>query len=459
MFAIPSEIKHCSRPAYLVGGAVRDMLLGLAPVDYDIAVPGDPQKFARELSGITGTHVIPLGKNEKYVLRIVSKDIVYDITPLAGPSIREDLENRDFTINSMAYDLYTGNLIDITGAKKDLNQRCIRMVSPQVFQKDPVRLIRAFRIALTTGFNIEKDTMAAIRSNRHLISSTAGERVRDELFGILRTDASRTAIHAMADTGLLLEIFPELKGLEGCRQNRHHEFNVWQHTLNTFTHLEVMLDSMERLFPKSSNHLTGILDPKRKAILKLAALLHDIGKPASQSIDDKGRCHFYGHAKIGSQMALAASERLRFSRKEQASVAFIIERHLRPLFLFQQSRSASLSAKALTRFFLSCNDLTPDILLHAVADSRGKTHQTDDTHTDFVRFTRDLLQRYFNGFQEKQSAPPLITGHDLISRFDLSPSPLFKTILKQIEEAKLSGEIGGRDEAFLLVEKFLDRMK
>ena len=164
-----------------------------------------------------------------------------------------------------------------------------------------------------------------------------------------------------------------------------------------------------------------------------------------------GRRHYYGHEKIGAHMAENIGRRLRFSNHERESIAFIVRHHLRPLFLFNQADGKTVPSKARVRFFLACDPLVPDIVLHAVADSRGKTAEPGQRHLDFMRFADSLLHDYFTGFQSKKEAPRLINGHDLIQVFGLPPSPVFASVLKQVEEARIAGEIHSKADALDLV--------
>lgn len=458
MLDIQKEIPRSEQQAYLVGGSVRDLLLKRKPADFDIAVPENPQHYAAELARKKKSRVIEIGKAGKSIFRIVCGQTVFDISPTKGESIEDDLRQRDFTINALAYDLVSGDIIDVTGGQRDLQDRRIRMVARSVFQQDPVRLLRAYRIAVMTGFDMEADTAAAIRQDRYCIKVSAGERIREELFGIFKTGTAATAIAGMADNGLLMEIFPELNDLAGCQQNRHHEFDALKHTLNMFGHLESLLNHIECHFPKSAEMLTKTMDRKRGAVLKCAALLHDIGKPAARTMDHLGQYHFYGHEKIGAQLARNVCARLRFSNDEGDSIAFIVRNHLRPLFLFNAGRNTALTNRAWVRFFLSCGALVPDLVLHAVADSRGKIAEVHEKHAAFEHFAQKTLELYKNSFQPKTSAPPLITGHDLIRIYSLPPSPVFKTVLQQVEEARIAGEIHSKAEAEGLARTLLEEL-
>ncbi|MBW2612436.1 MAG: CCA tRNA nucleotidyltransferase [Deltaproteobacteria bacterium] len=451
MLKIPKELPDSEDRVYLVGGSVRDMLMGRIPVDYDIAVFSSPRNYACKLAAAHNTRVIELGKADKSIFHVVCRDAVFDISRLKDAAIETDLEQRDFTINALAYDIRSGTIIDVTGGRQDLANKCLRMVSPSVFKQDPIRLLRAYRIAVMLGFDIENRTAAVIREYRQLIRQAAGERIRDEWFGILKCDTAAASIADMAESGLLMEIFPELTDLAGCGQNRYHQFDVLDHTLNMSGHLETHLDGLGDVYPKSGAALVKVMNSKHQTILKCAALLHDIGKPAALSLDEKGRRHYYGHEKIGARQVDKISRRYRFSNQARESVAFIVRHHLRPLFMFNQALKGRPGNRAKARFFMACGSLVPDIVLHAVADNRGKMADPDEKYATFVRFADNLLQDYFTGYRPKTELPPLISGHDLKKEFGLSPSPLFATVLKQVEAARFAGEISSRSEAIHLV--------
>jgi len=456
MLNIPHKLPDARERAYLVGGSIRDMLMERSPVDYDIVAPENPENYARKLAAIHHSHVIKLGKAEKRIFRVVVKGIVYDISLMKGASIKEDLLQRDFTVNALAYDIVSGDIIDVTNGRRDLALRQIRMVSPSIFDQDPIRLMRSFRMAAVLGFDIEKTTTDMIQEKRHLIRLAAGERIRDELFGILEQPSAAACLEDMAGTGFLLALFPEMEGLAELKQNQHHAFDALTHTLRTVGHLEAQLDCLDKSFPQSAVALNQILSRKRNLTLKCAALLHDIGKPVTASTDDKGRRHYYGHEKIGAHMVDNISRRFRFSNHERKSITFIVRYHLRPLFLFTQVDRKTVSSKALLRFFLACGTLVPDIVLHAVADSQGKAAEPSQRHLYFVRFADSLLHDYFTGFRVKKEAPQLIDGHDLIRVFGLSPSPVFASVLKQVEEARMAEEIHSRTDALNLVDCILN---
>jgi len=443
--------------AYIVGGSVRDLIMGRSPADYDIVVSMDPEKYANIITCRHNGSVVNIGKSGYRITRVVLDSIMIDIAPLTGMGIEDDLKKRDFTINAMAYDLQSGKIIDCMAGMRDITAKTIRMVSESALKNDPVRLLRAFRLGASLVFDIEPLTLSAIKRNAGKISRTAGERLRTEILKLLQTSRSYPFLLQMADTGLLFKILPELIPLKNCRQNRYHRYDVFDHTLNAFNHLEYMLENIHFYMPKlSKKH--SYMDDEHKPLLKFAMLLHDIGKPAARSEDKNAKkIKFHGHESIGAGMAENICRRLRFSIRETAYVVFIIKNHLRPLFLYKAWRDKTTSSKILTRFFMKCRDNIIDLLLHAIADFKGKEEDNGERSQLFEAFAMDVIDLFFMKFRPKIQQAPLITGKDLIKDLGLSPSPLFKTILDITEEARISGTIKTKQEALDLAAKILKK--
>lgn len=203
-----SEILPAEPGIYIVGGSVRDLLLGRCPIDCDVVVKGDPMILARKIARKISGHVIEIGSPGKRITRVTAKGAVFDIAPVAGPTIEADLCRRDFTINAMACETASNQIIDPAGGRKDLAEKTVRMVSGDAFMEDPVRLIRAFRIASALGFKIEHHTLNAVKFYAKRMLASPGERIRPELIKILETQDAHPYILQMADTGLLQTIFP-----------------------------------------------------------------------------------------------------------------------------------------------------------------------------------------------------------------------------------------------------------
>ncbi|PLX54336.1 MAG: hypothetical protein C0611_00590 [Desulfobacteraceae bacterium] len=441
--------------AYVIGGSVRDLLLGRIPTDYDIAVTGNPEQYAKKLIAKSDGHLVRLGKPGRMIIRVISGDMIFDITSLNGTSIEDDLNERDFTINAIAYDLYSEEIIDCLGGLQDLANKKVRMVSREIFKKDPARLIRAYRIGACLNFKIETKTAKAIKSNTKLLKNIPGERIRVELFTMLGTSISYLYLSQMAISGLLTAIFPDLERLKGCFQNHYHHFDGFEHTMRAYDHLETILNDPGKILPDTSTKIHQYIDKNRPALIKCAILLHDIGKPVMKTLDSNGKCHFYGHARKSADMAQKISQRLRFSNHERQFIDGIIRNHMKPLSLFTAYEKKTLTQKGITRFYKKCGEYTPALLLAAIADTKAKQDKITQKNKAFKSFLKKMIFEYFYNYQPLNDEPPLITGRDLIHVFGLTPSPLFKKILDLVDDAKLTKTIKNRSEALELIRDVL----
>jgi tRNA nucleotidyltransferase/poly(A) polymerase len=448
-----------SKGPYIVGGSVRDFLLGRMPLDFDIVVLEDVKKFAAKMAAKTSGHLVELGRKKQFIYRIIIDNKIFDLAEASGASIEDDLKKRDFTINAMAYDVSSGQIIDYLGGRQDLADKKIRMVSRSVFRKDPVRLIRAYRIGATLVYDIDPETASTIKSNASLILKSAGERIREELFKMLSTSIAHRYLSQMADSGLLFYIFPELALIKGCLQNRYHRFDVFDHTMKALLHLENILNDPGSYLTEISQITKALSESNRIAVLKFSMLLHDIGKPLVRTQDDRGHIHFYGHGKKSAAQLKSVNRRLKLSKRDATYAEFIVRNHLRPLFLFNVHQKKSATRKATTRFFLKCGNWVPDLFLHALADFTGKRNGEDMRTAAFIDFLRKMIEQYYSDFKPRKSLSPLISGYDLINTFELAPSPLFKEILTQVEEARLSGKIHSKSEAEKWVNDYLGLAK
>lgn len=457
MIHFNSSIFSQTTGAYIIGGSIRDLLLDRIPSDYDIAVTANPKKNAEKIAKNISGHLVEMGKPGQMIFRVISNNNIIDIISLNGASIEDDLKKRDFTINAMAYDLSSGKIIDCLGGLGDLADKKVRMVSADIFKKDPIRLIRAYRIAACLNFQIESQTMSVISAYAKLIQNSAGERLWGEIFKLLGTSTSYHYLSQMDDAGLLTAIFPDLDRLKECPQNSHHMYDVFEHTMKAYSHLETILNDPAKILPEDiCIQIRQYLDDEKTVLLKYAILLHDIGKPWAKTIDGKGKIHFYGHPQKSADLAQKISQELKFSNREKRFADVIIRNHLNPLFLFTAMQKKTLTRRGVTRFFIKCGDNTPALLLHTIADTMAKRDMPNQANKDFLCFVTDMIRNFFYDFKRKIKEPPLITGHDLIHEFALIPSPLFKTILNLVQEEKLTGTIKSRSEALGWVRDYLD---
>jgi len=287
---------------YLVGGTVRDILLGTPPKDYDLVTTDDPKALAEQIAEKAKSRAVALGKPGLRIYRVTAGEQTFDIAPAKGGTIESDLKKRDFTINALAVSAATGKLIDLQNGIEDLHDAKIRMVSEENLTEDPLRMLRAYRMGACLNFTIEPKTGQTISKGAFRIYTSAGERIRDELLKLFGAANSYPYLAEMDETGLLSGIFPEIEPLKHCQQNRFHDADVFAHTLSAYAHLEKGISSPETLLPDTSAAALLLESAPCVPLLKYSLLLHDLGKPETRTIDEKGTVHFYTHEAAGARI-------------------------------------------------------------------------------------------------------------------------------------------------------------
>jgi len=461
--------------SYLVGGLVRDVLLGRETADIDIAVAADALKVAPQMAAAVGGKYFPLDEaNRVGRIVLIGEDkgrLELDISTLQG-SIEQDMSRRDFTIDAMAVDLESyvqshPQLIDPFGGWNDLHQRVIRSVSDTAFESDAVRLLRAVRLAAELDFSIDKGTETQIRRHADLIASVAGERVREELLRLLSVPHAGQLLSYVDGLGLLTAMIPEMAQSRGVEQPKEHFWDVFDHSIQTVVALEFLLchgaweyaDKEILAVVPWSARLAQHFDQEvshgstRRSLLKLSALLHDIAKPQTRAFDEKGRMRFLGHAAEGAAIVVDILERLRFSTKEIAAVETAIKHHLRP---GQMGQNELPTHRAIYRYFRDTGETGIDILFISLADhlaTRGANFNLAawQEHANMVDY---VLTEYFEE-KSKGTLPKLVDGHDLISIFGMSPGPRVGEILEAVREAQAAGELTTKEETLAYIERYL----
>ncbi len=467
--------------SYVVGGLVRDVLLGRDTADIDIAVASDALVVAPKVATALGGKYVLLDRVNR-VGRVVLIDNgapspesqwELDFSTFIG-NIEDDLAQRDFTIDAIAIDLsqlvkdYSDvQLIDPFNGVDDLRQGVIRVVAETAFKSDAARLLRAARLAAELGFSIDKKTESLIRRYSYLIASVAGERVREELLRLLAVPGAGQFLPYLDELGLLTAVFPELAQAKRIEQPKEHFWNVFDHSLKTVIAVDFLLRQgaweyageevlaavpwlamLPQYFDQEVNS-----GSTRRSLLKLAALLHDVGKPQTKAIYTDGRMRFLGHAKEGAAIVANMLERLRFSTKEVKLIEALVRYHLRPT---QMSQDELPSRRAIYRYFRDTGEAGIDILFLSLADhlaARGPHLNLSywQEHTQVVEYV--LSQRFE---QESIARPPkLIDGHDLINNFGMNPGPEIGEILEAVREAQASGEVTTRQEALSFISRSL----
>ena len=450
--------------AYLVGGAVRDAMLGKEIGDLDVAVQGDSLVVASALAMRTGGTVVVLDEL-RGVVRIAgpfdSPQPQIDVTPIEV-SIEDDLRRRDFTLDAMAVPLrHAGDVlpvIDPMNGAADAKAKLVRATSPSVFDDDPGRLLRAPRLAAQLGFEIEDSTCRAIQAKAYLVETVAAERVRDELLKMLAEPGAAASLHRLDDLGLLCRILPELDDARGVTQPKEHHWDVFDHSIETVAQVERVLPSeptTEEPDLRAVPRFDGMDDyfaeqigdgTHRLAILKLACLLHDIAKPETRTVEPSGRVRFLGHHKLGAETAVRIAERLRLSRRAADYLTTLVEQHLRPS---QMAAPGELpTRRALYRYYRDLEDAAIDTLFLNLADYLGARGPDLDI-ADWREHCRVVGHILAGGTEpgDVVELPKLIDGNDLMRTFDLESGPLIGDLLETIREAQAEGLVSSREEA------------
>jgi tRNA nucleotidyltransferase/poly(A) polymerase len=447
--------------AYLVGGLVRDQLLGRAVKrDIDLAIDGDASELARAFADRHGG-AFYLMDAEHDVARVILRDTYIDFAALRG-DVRSDLATRDFSINAMARQIGSDELIDPFHGQRDLREKQIRAVSSTVFHDDPVRLLRALRLIGELDFTLEPRTEDLMRGDAPLMAYASMERARDELCKILAQENPVALLRQADDLGMLGALVPELNALKNVTQSPPHAYDVFEHTLHVVDELVKVqargytdvtdgefTREMQTHFEKtvSADHTRGVL-------LRLAALLHDVAKPETRSVDHAGKIHFYEHEPRGAETSSAILRRLRFSNDEIDLVMRTVANHLRPLLL---TREAVVTNRAAYRFFRDAGDAGVDVCILALADQRGKTApQIDHAVDGQVRAVlTTLLDRYFRTPDTVLAPPVLVDGRELMSELKMEAGPRVGELLEAIREAQAEGEVSTREDALAFVRKLV----
>jgi poly(A) polymerase len=456
---------------YLAGGVVRDLLLGKCPVDIDLTVSEGARIWAGKLAALTSGALVPLGRDED-AARVVIQRATIDFSSFrqTAGTIAEDLIRRDLTINALAIRLdpllklspagyeTEALLIDPSGGLADLQCGLIRVASAESFADDPLRLVRVFRFAATLGFTVEAATLALVRRQRALISQAAPERIAHELGLILAAANTHAVVGVMAETGLLWEVIPELAAGIGMEQPKSHHLDVWLHSLEALRQMEQILAAPEEHFPDLGETMIAYLgSARRRERLKWAVLLHDLGKPATCALrDDKGgRITFYNHDQVGARMFNDFALRLRWSNEERERVGCLIAGHMRPFHMANVARAGNLTARASVRMVRTAGEELPGLFLLAMADSLAGqgTERLEGMERELAELYCQLEKVRIEHVVPVQSEAPLLTGKDLIDVLHLQPGPVFRKILAAVEEARMTGEVGGADDALRLARK------
>ncbi|HZY41388.1 MAG TPA: HD domain-containing protein [Anaerolineae bacterium] len=466
---------------WLAGGAVRDWVLGRPAHDWDLAVERDAIALARATANRLQGDVYVLDAGHD-TARVIVAGVPIDFAGLRGRTLEADLIARDFTINAMAIDLdQPDRVIDVVNGLADVDAGVIRAIGEHSLTDDPIRLLRAVRQSAALAFEIDPQTARWIAQHAALIETESAERVRDELIKTLGEPGLADNLLVLEAFGLLAHVLPEVTALRGVEQSLPHHWDVFEHTRRVIDALELLgtrwlgfdqaddtaimrevipafawdslLLTLAQFADSLRAHLQVYQISEDRSIwhtLKWTALLHDIGKPATRTVEDGGplRTRFFGHEAVGAKLAEVRLRALKFSGDEINRVTGIIGGHMRP----HQLADAGVSRRAIYRFFRDTQDYGVDILLLSVADHLA-THGPDLDQTRWVArlgLVSDMLTAYFVQRDEIVLPPPLIDGNDLMRALGLKPGKQIGVMLEAIREGQAAGEVATKDEALTL---------
>ncbi len=424
---IVTKLRREGRQAWLVGGCVRDILLGAEPKDFDVATDARPDQIIRMFpgSGLVGAHFgVVLVRANSECVEVATFRSDRDYADGRRPSAvsfetdpKQDVLRRDFTINGLMMDPEGGEVLDFVGGREDLRRRVVRAIGdPDTrFREDHLRLLRAIRFAARLRFEIEPETFEAIRRNHASILRVSAERVRDELVRILTEGGARYGFELLDRSGMLEDLLPEIAAMKGVQQppEYHPEGDVWVHTL-------LLLEKLNHPSPT----------------LALGALLHDVGKPPTFRVAE--RIRFDGHVEAGVALAHRILTRLRVSHEVMEQVEALVANHMRMADAPKMRESTLKRMLRLPKF-----------------EEHMELHRIDVLSASGWLENYDFIKQRLEELSQERLAPPrLLTGRDLIEA-GYEPGPAFSEILTAAEDAQLEGRVSTKEEALLFVrEKF-----
>lgn len=442
--------------AWLVGGAVRDRLLGRAgaELDLDVVVAADPQAAARRVreAAPAGTAAFPLSEDFG-AWRVVGPGHAWqlDLTAVHGEGIEADLRRRDLTVNAIAEPLAGGGLADPTGGVADLGAGVLRMVAPEAFDDDPLRVLRVARLAVELGFEADPATLAAARERAGALAGVAGERRFLELRRTIGSDAALRGLELLDALGATAVVLPELDALRGIEQTPYHHKDVHGHTLEVLERvIALQADPGAVVGEERAAAVAALLaEPladglTRGEALRWGALLHDVAKPATRTDLGEGRVGFPNHDAQGAEMTRAILERLRTSERLRAHVAGLARHHLHLGYLVHER---PLSRRAVHRYLVACETVAADVTLLSIADrlaTRGRRHEEA-----IARHLEVALPMLDDALAWRAEGPPapLVRGNQLARTLGLRPGRRLGELLDGIAEAQYAGEVRTREQA------------
>lgn len=452
------------QPVWVVGGAVRDRTLKRDTIDFDFVLLHDPKKIAEEFAQkIQGSS---FRLDEEFAITRVThpNGFQFDFGRIQGKSLEADLDRRDFTVNALAVPFshwkssqWSKFILDRHQGLEDLKKKRLVAISPGIFREDPIRLLRAFRLWGELGLTPSRETKSLIQKNGKLIFKSAPERIRDEMLKLFSVRHSSEIVEAMNDLKFLDVLMPESRALKKTGRIYYGKDGVLRHTLDSLELLEEIFDSLRQWFPKCATKIEQYLDTSmsgypRRAHMKWAILLHDLGKPDTAKFRE-GRLRFFEHEHAGADKIPGLAKRFRWSVDESRLYESMVRNHMRPGNLATHS---DISDKAIHRFFRDLGEDAVGMLLVSLGDhlSYLTPRERKKRKSPHEKIAIKMMNRYFLQ-REKVIPSRVVNGHEIMKALNIKPSPLVGEILKEITEAQSEGKVHTREEALALAKSRL----
>lgn len=437
---------------YLVGGFLRDLLLSRDSKDLDLLYFGDPRVLLEGLS----RPWFPLDPS-RGVFRVIWDEYQVDIAAPRAQELEEDLKERDFTVNAMAFSLSQNSLVDPWGGREDLRKKRLRVLTPWAFREDPLRVLRTFRLALQLGFSPTCDTLDLAERWAGLLVDVAPERIRDEISLILAHPQSSKAFLAMDSRGILDTLLPEVEKGQGILQGKWRGMDLKGHLLASLWALERLLPFLEGFFSPYTSELKGLLNEKveggisREKILKLASLIHDIGKPCTMVKRPEGLT-FWGHDREGGEQAKEIGKRLGFGTKASDLLAVLVGHHM---WIHLLARQELVTQKAKGRFFRQLGEKGLLVCLLSLADALASSGERGFFY--LLPYVRDMFSFYYDTFlSDTKLQRPLLNGREVMNILGISPGPMVGQALRALLEAQGEGKVNNKKEAIAFVKNLIE---
>jgi poly(A) polymerase len=454
--------------SWLVGGAVRDRLLGRQTADVDVVVDGNPAAAARAVARAGNRAACFELSSDFGAWRVVARDHAWqvDVETLQADTIEGDLALRDFTVNAIAEPISGGTPIDPLGGIEDLRARRLRMAGPTAFAADPLRVLRLVRVAVELEMQADAPTLADARAHARSLQNVSPERVFMELRRILASATPRHGIELIDELDALAVVLPELSALHGVQQNRYHHADVFGHTLEVLDRA-VELSGGETHDPRAQAAIAGhesevralMAEPladelTRGDALRWGALLHDAAKPLTREVSPGGgRVTFLGHDVRGAELARAVLGRLRASERLRAHVAALVANHLRLGFLVHEPQP--LERRTVFDYMRACEPVQADVTLLSIADRLATRGEGAAEAIEVHLRVADAMLGDALSWRELGPPRPLLRGDELARELKIATGPAIGRLLEQIAAAQYAGEVGTREDAVALAQTLL----